>query len=233
MLSLGAYSFTNLMLAHHEAAVITGRQAQARSLVDSGVTAVQLFLSQGEADRIDAGGIYDNAEQFRGVVGRCKTTIRNDRGCFSVISPGIDSEGNSTAIRYGLEDESTRLNLNVLLILDKQVAGAGRTLLMASARHDRRRGRRDSRLARSRTTSRASWAAEVDYYRAFRLLMRRKNGPVDTVEELLLVRGVTPQLLFGCRQQPQRPTRSSTSCSKRTPASARPIRAPSAAGRPI
>jgi hypothetical protein len=25
-----------------------------------------------------------------------------------------------------------------------------------------------------------------------------KNGPLETVEELLLVRGVTPQLLFGC-----------------------------------
>src|SRR5204862_7786877 len=43
MLSLGAYSFTSLMLAHHEAAIVTGRQAQARSLVDSGVTAAQLF----------------------------------------------------------------------------------------------------------------------------------------------------------------------------------------------
>src|SRR5205823_12116671 len=67
MLSLGAYSFTNLMLAHHEAAVMTGRQTQARSLVDSGVTAVQLFLSQPEADRNSTGGIFDNAEHFRGV----------------------------------------------------------------------------------------------------------------------------------------------------------------------
>src|SRR5437868_6167605 len=46
MLSLGAYSFTHLMLAHHEAAIHTGKQAQARSLVDSGVTAAQLFLAQ-------------------------------------------------------------------------------------------------------------------------------------------------------------------------------------------
>src|SRR5262245_35902149 len=58
MLALGAYAFTNLMLAHHEAAVITGRQAQARSLVDSGVTAVQMFLSQPDSERANSGGVY-------------------------------------------------------------------------------------------------------------------------------------------------------------------------------
>src|SRR4051812_8756490 len=130
MLALGGYSFTNLMLAHHEAAVISGRQAQARSLVDSGVTATQLFFAQSESDRLDAGGIFDNAERFRGVV-----VLQDDdplqRGVFSVISPGLDSDGNFHSIRYGLEDESTRLNLNVLLILEKQVPGSGRTLLMA------------------------------------------------------------------------------------------------------
>src|SRR5437773_3060945 len=130
MLSLRAYSFTNLMLAHHEAALAGGRQAQSRSLVDSGVTATQLFLAEPEADRLEAGGIYDNAERFRGIV-----VMQDDdplqRGCFSVISPGIDSDGSLSGTRYGLEDESTRLNLNVLLILDKQLPGAGRTLLMA------------------------------------------------------------------------------------------------------
>src|SRR6185295_16292768 len=117
-----AYSFTNLMLAHHEAAVITGRHAQSRSLVDSGTTGVQLFLSQSADDRAAGGGIYDNAQQFR-----AKLVLEDDdpkeRGCFSVIAPGMDSDGNVSGIRYGLEDESTRLNLNVLLILDKQTPG--------------------------------------------------------------------------------------------------------------
>src|SRR5213078_1447855 len=109
---------------------ITGRQAQTRSLVDSGVTAAQLFLSQSESERADNGGLFDNAERFRGVV-VMQDDDPNQRGCFSVISPNIDSDGNLTGVRHGLEDESTRLNLNVLLILDKQQPGAGRTLLMA------------------------------------------------------------------------------------------------------
>ncbi|HMC11903.1 MAG TPA: type II secretion system protein GspK, partial [Pirellulaceae bacterium] len=129
MLSLGAYSFTSLMLAHHEAAIVTGRQAQARSLVDSGVTAAQLFLAQSEADRLDNGGIFDNAQHFRGVVVLADDDPR-ERGCFSIVAPNMDSDGTLNGIRHGLEDESTRLNLNVLLILDKQLAGSGRTLLM-------------------------------------------------------------------------------------------------------
>ncbi|HEY2415416.1 MAG TPA: type II secretion system protein GspK [Pirellulaceae bacterium] len=195
MLSLGAYSFTNLMLAHHEAAVITGRQAQTRSLVDSGVTAVQLFLSQSADDRAAAGGIYDNAQHFRAVT-VLEDDNYKDRGCFSVIAPGIDSDGNVSGIRHGLEDESTRLNLNVLLILDKQSPGSGRTLLMglpgmtedvADAILDWLDPDDDQR----------ELGSEVEYYSSLSPAYAPKNGPVDTVEELLLVKGVTPQLLFG------------------------------------
>jgi Type II secretion system (T2SS), protein K len=195
MLSLGAYSFTSLMLAHHEAAVVTGRQTQTRALVDSGVTTVQLFLAQPEADRLDQGGIYDNAEKFKGAV-----VLADDepleRGCFSVVSPSMDNEGNMSGLRHGLEDESTRLNLNVLLILDKQMAGAGRTLLMALP--GMTEDIADAILDWLDTDDEPrEFGAEVDYYSGLTPPYGCKNGPVDTVEELLLVRGVTPQLLFG------------------------------------
>jgi hypothetical protein len=195
MLSLGAYSFTNLMLAHHEAAIVTGRQAQARSLVDSGVTATQLFLAEPPANRLDSGGIFDNTERFRGVV-----VLQDDdplqRGSFSVISPGIDRDGNLSGIRYGLEDESTRLNLNVLLILDQQVPGSGRTLLMALPGMTEDVADAILDWLDPDDTPRDA-GAEVDYYSGLSPPYAPKNGPVDTVEELLLVRGVTPQLLFG------------------------------------
>jgi len=195
MLALGGYAFTNLMLAHHEAAVISGKQAQARSLVDSGVTAVQLFLSQAEADRVSAGGVYDNAQSFRGKV-VLEDDDPNGRGYFSLVSPNVDSEGNATGVRYGLDDESTRLNLNVLLIADKTQAGNGRKLLMALPN-----------MTEDVADAILDWldpddeqrelGAEVAYYSGLEPAYGPKNGPVDTVEELLLVRGVTPALLFG------------------------------------
>ena len=41
------------------------------------------------------------------------------------------------------------------------------------------------------------YGAEDDYYTALSPPYHCKNGPLDSLEELLLVRGVTPELLFG------------------------------------
>jgi hypothetical protein len=41
------------------------------------------------------------------------------------------------------------------------------------------------------------FGAEEDFYSGMSPPYAPKNGPLDTVEELLLVRGVTPWLLFG------------------------------------
>src|SRR5207248_1663189 len=153
------------------------------------------FLSEPEADRLEAGGIFNNAGKFRAIV-----VLQDEdplhRGCFSAISPGIESDGSLSGIRYGLEDESTRLNLNVLLILDNQLPGSGRTLLMAltNMTEDVADAILDW-LDPDDTPREAS--AEIDYYSGLSPPYAPKNGPVDTVEELLLVRGVTPQLLFG------------------------------------
>src|SRR5207237_8630715 len=87
-----------------------------------------LFRSP-EADRLEAGGIFNNPEKFRAIV-----VLQDEdplhRGCFSAISPGIESDGSLSGIRYGLEDESTRseehtselqshLNLVCRLLLEK------------------------------------------------------------------------------------------------------------------
>src|SRR5262249_35407736 len=39
--------------------------------------------------------------------------------------------------------------------------------------------------------------ADASYYSSLNPPYRMKNGPLDSLEELLLVKGVTPQLLFG------------------------------------
>jgi general secretion pathway protein K len=42
--------------------------------------------------------------------------------------------------------------------------------------------------------------AENDYYQSLKEPYRCKNGPFDSIEELLLVRGVTPDLFYGRRE---------------------------------
>jgi hypothetical protein len=195
MLSLGAYSFTDLMLAHHEAAQLTGRQVQTKACVDTGVEVVRLFLMQTKQERIEAGGTFDNPDRFRGVP-VVADDDPNARASFAVMAPNLDDMGNLGGTRYGLEDESTRLNLNTLLIAEKTTPDAGRTFLMALPG-----------MTEDVADAILDWldaddeprelGAEIDYYSAQSPPYAPKNGPLETVEELLLVRGVTPQLLFG------------------------------------
>src|SRR5262245_39499046 len=130
MLSLGAYSFTHLMLAHHDAALQTSRQLQARSIIDSGVESIRLFVGQPEATRQEGGGTYDNPGRFRAI-----QIVQSDdpksRGSYTCIAAALGSDGTFSGIRYGLENESTRLNLNTLTYVDQTVPGGARTLLMA------------------------------------------------------------------------------------------------------
>ncbi len=46
--------------------------------------------------------------------------------------------------------------------------------------------------------------AENDYYRSLKEPYDCKNGPLDSIEELLLVRGVTPTLFYGKKEAEER-----------------------------
>lgn len=100
-------------------------------------------------------------------------------------------------MRFGLENESTRLNLNALLLIDKQQVGGGRQLLMALPGCTQEMADaildfidEDSEPRESARSSNTTAGRAPPY--------SPKNGQLDTVEELLTGgRGITPQLLFG------------------------------------
>ncbi len=195
LLSLGAYSFSDLMLTHHESAQLSGTQLQTRLLVDSGVDFAKAFFAQDEATRTDAGGIFENPDMFRG-----RTVIEDEspelRGSFTILSPNLDDEGNLGGVRYGFEDESTRLNLSTIMTLETALPGSGKTLLMALPEMTEEIA--DAILDWLDTDDDTrELGAEASYYSGLSPPYAPKNGPLETVEELLLVRGITPQLLFG------------------------------------
>ncbi|MCU0958599.1 MAG: general secretion pathway protein GspK [Pirellulaceae bacterium] len=195
LLALAAYTFAALMATHLGAAKLGGRQLQCRALVESGVEAVRLYLMLDEAARSDAGGEFNNPSYFQAM----PVLVHDDatqRADFTVLVPNLDDQGNLGGVRYGLEDESTRLHLNALLTADKVLDNAGRDLLMglpgmtvdvADAILDWMDDDDEPR----------EYGAESSYYQGLKPPYAAKNGLLDTVEELLLVRGVTPQLLFG------------------------------------
>ncbi|MDE0816387.1 MAG: type II secretion system protein GspK [Pirellulaceae bacterium] len=195
VVSLGAYTFSAMMLAHNETALLSSNHQQTRWLVDSGIDTIRVHLSLTESERLESGGSYDNPVLFQAI------NIIPDpdpiaAGNFTVLSPAINSDGYTAGLRYGLENESARLNLNTLITADDYAENGGRTLLMALPGMTEHEADAIMDWIDEDDDPR-EYGAEYDYYQGLSSPYKPTNGPFNTVEELLLVRGVSPQLLFG------------------------------------
>ena len=196
LLSLSAYAFTTLMQTEREATQLMTRQLQSKYLVDSGVDYTRLLLSYDDVTIKEKGGLWDN-EAFYNVTVAIDQDDSQNIGRFTIVSPGVDEEGRPEGFRYGLVDESSRLNLNVLPIIDNYPpGGTARQLLMALPEMNEEIA--DSILDwLDEDDEPRDFGVEGEYYEGLPTPYPCKNGPMDSLDELLLVRGVTPQLLFG------------------------------------
>ena len=196
ILALAGYTFCLLMQSEEAGAKVMGQRMQSRYLCDSAIDATKVFLSHDRSTIFAMGGTYSNPELFQNVIVRVDPDNENLLGRFTVTAPLLDQDGLPAGFRYGLTDESTRLNLNILVLADQMIPNAGRQLLMslpemsediADAILDWMDEDEDTR----------DFGAESGYYTSLSPPYAPKNGPMDSLEELLLVRGVTPQLMFG------------------------------------
>jgi len=198
VLSLAAYSFTHMMFSHNETTHVAGRQIQAKLLAASGVESVRAFLMQDPTVQAESGGFYHNPGSFQAIPVLVSENL-DEQGRFTVLAPALDNASNAVGVRYGLEDESARVNINALLAMDEAAAAAGtenvgRDLLLALPG-----------MTVDIADAILDWIDSDDEMREFGaeymdyegLGYSPKNGLLETVEELLLVRGVTPDLLFG------------------------------------
>lgn len=195
IVSLGAYTFSELMFTHNETATLSSQNIQAKWLVDAGIDTARIHLLQNHELRMSAGGDYDNRNVFQ-AINVIPDTDPNLTGNFTIIAPAIDSDGFVAGYRYGLEDESSRLNLNALVIADTYADNGGREMLMAlpGMTVDIADAIMDWIDDDDETRE---FGAEFDYYQSLGSPYEPNNGPFNTVEELLLVRGVTPEMLYG------------------------------------
>ena len=106
-----------------------------------------------------------------------------DRWCFTVYSAGTSDTGE---LRYGLTDEASKLNVNTAT---EEMLGKvpGFTSSLTQALLD---------FLDPDDTPRPE-GAEQEYYDALPSPYKVFNGPLSTLDELLLVRGFTPQILYG------------------------------------
>jgi len=197
LLALGALTFSELMMAEREGAEVAVAQSQARALAESGAEMARFFLAQDADTQTQAGGWYDNSQKFRGVAVTNEEGVRGT-GRFTLIAPSVGTDGRLSGIRFGLEDESARLNLNTVLTIDKANEGknVGRQMLMALP--GMREDIADAILDWIDLDDESrEYGAELDTYASLSPPYAAKNGVPDTLEELLLVRDVTPALFFG------------------------------------
>jgi type II secretory pathway component PulK len=194
MLSLAGLSFVATMHSHRKAVHLDADRLRLVAAVGSGIEAMKAFFEQSARDQREAGGSRDNSGLFRDVSVLDDKTVQR-RARFSVVSPQAQ-DGQSTSVRFGTENESARLNLGALIRWDEKEPGAGRRALMSLP--GMTEAVADSILDWvDPDTAPRQFGAEADHYEGLGLPYSPRNGVPQCLEELLLVRGVTRELLFG------------------------------------
>ncbi len=195
MISLAGFSFAELMYTENKAVHLHGDELRAEQAAESGVELIKTFAEQSVAARQQSGGWFDNSRWFREVP--LKTLDPPDNGgFFSVISPRMDEAPRVSSVRYGLENESARLNLAVLPRWDERSPGSARWALMKLPGMTPPVA--DALLDWIDADDRPrEHGAEADYYAELDPPYAPRNGVPVSLAELLLVKGVTRELLFG------------------------------------
>ena len=167
-----------------------GDRVQAHYLAVAGIEKAKAVLYEDARQRSrtglnHSGQLSDSAQQFR--------DVRFGRGEFRVFHRGRPDEGGG--ILFGASDEESRLNVNnasaeELGKLNAQTPSAMTPDVVA--------GIIDWRDEDNTVTP---GGAESEFYLAMQPPYLPRNGPLQSIRELLGVRGVTPELLFGKDQQ--------------------------------
>jgi DNA uptake protein ComE-like DNA-binding protein len=156
-----------------------GDRIQAHYLALAGIEKARALLYSDAQDRSrsrknHSGNYYDDPGQFR--------EVAFGRGTFSVIRRGRPDEGGE--IKYGVSDEESRLNANSASA-EEFAKLPNMTPDVASA------------IVNWRGGGQGTSAAESQYYAGLRPPYQPRLGPLQTVRELLMVRGVEADDLLG------------------------------------
>ncbi|MEZ6059059.1 MAG: type II secretion system protein GspK [Planctomycetaceae bacterium] len=195
LLSLAAYNYSGTMQVELEAAMMSGRDVEARMAAESGIEyAATRIMDYGYDDTIN---LYHDPASFNGYLIRDATSPRG-RLRFSILVP---DEANLTGggTRFGVTNENSKFNINRLLEIDEydteEVGYVYEAMAQIPGMTD---DIADAILDWLDTDSdRRPGGAESGDYEALPIPYSAKNGPMDSIDELLKVQGVTPLLFYG------------------------------------
>ena len=191
MLTLAAYNFTQSMTTELEAAAGYTADVQARATADSGLEFVATLLGHRADPELE--NLIHNPVLFMGRTVSASVRPRaNSR--FTMIAP-VEHDTKHNAIRYGLMDESAKLNLNQINQM-KLSDDDLHTLLMNIPKMTIEVV--DAMLDWIDTDdTKRPYGAETETYSQLVPPYKAKNGPLESIDELLLIQGITPTLLYG------------------------------------
>ena len=215
LLTLAVYAFSRFMTAQRRVANTSLRHTQARLLTESGIEYLRAMLFLDQWTILELGGLYDNPDLFCGHIIADGTILLSGSGTgtatpngisdpyhtgrFSVVAPALSEDGmlRGEFIRYGLEDESAKVNLRWILQMDLQQPGYGRMILMRlPGIHEEIADAILDWIDDSSYEPR-EFGAKDEYYTLLDPPYFTRNGIPDSLDELLNVRGVTPKLFYG------------------------------------
>jgi competence ComEA-like helix-hairpin-helix protein len=165
-----------------------GDRVQAHYLALAGVERAKALLFQDVLTRQGTpknhtGTLYNDAKDFQ--------DVSLGRGKFQVFRRGSEDEGGG--IIYGISDEESRLNLNTAAPTQFTNLAGITTDIIGAIVAWRSPAPTNAAVQDGTTVG----GADSDYYMSLRPPYMARNGPFQTVRELLMVRGVTPELLLG------------------------------------
>ncbi len=195
LLTLAAWSYSSRMLTELEASAMGGRGVAARMAAESGIEFAATRIL--ERDLEDDVKLYHDPDVFQA---RLLTDSVNKRGRlrFSLVVPD-ETNTESGGVRFGLVSESSKFNINRLIDLDafdNEQQGLvyealsvipGMTDDIVDAILDALDSDDDPRAG----------GAELSDYETLGVYDSIPNGPFDSINQLLQVAGVTPELFYG------------------------------------
>jgi DNA uptake protein ComE-like DNA-binding protein len=158
-----------------------GDRIQAHYLALAGIEKAKALLYQDLRDRQRArknhtGDLYDDATDFK--------EVQFGPGTFSVFRPANENE--SGEVVYGISDEESRLNVNYAAAEElAKLPGMAPEIVAAIMDW------------RDEDNNVSPGGAEAEYYTSLRPPSLPRNGTIQTTRELLMVRGISNQLLLG------------------------------------
>ncbi len=201
LLGLLGASFALEMQADVAATRAVAYRLQTRAAAEAGIQVVTLMLRD---RRLDVDAWYDNREELHRVLlwqegeettafGKPPTADAEDVPAYRFSIVADDPADDEIGVRYGVTNEAAKLNINqasvqqLRTLIAQVVPPEVAVEELADALVDWRDA--DDQPGES--------GAEREYYMSLEPPYMPKNGPFDTVEELLMVKGFTAQILYG------------------------------------